>query len=79
MPSEYEATLKEEIWGCFKYIGIPLETIYSMPIQDRKFFIQKHNIDSKREMEMMETNDGNTKTISGEALNNYAAKEQTKK
>ena len=50
-----------------------------MPIQDRKFFIQKHNIDSKREMEMMETNDVNTKTISGEALNKYAVKEQTKK
>ena len=43
LPNEYERQLKEEIWGCFKYIGIPMETIMSMPIQDRKFYIIKHN------------------------------------
>lgn len=73
-PSEFEASLKEEIWGCYKYIGIPIETIYSMPVHDRKFFIMKHNMDVKEENEKT-ANNSNSGTITGEALNNYAAKE----
>jgi hypothetical protein len=34
---------KEEIWGCFKYIGIPMDTLMNMPISDRKFYIMLHN------------------------------------
>lgn len=41
--SNFERNLKEEIFGCFKHIGIPIETVYNMPIQDRRFFILKHN------------------------------------
>ncbi len=43
LPSEYERNFKEEIWGCFKYIGIPLETLMNMPVSDRKFYIMMHN------------------------------------
>lgn len=43
LPTEYERTFKEEIWGCFKYIGIPMETLMNMPISDRKFYIMLHN------------------------------------
>lgn len=49
MPSTYERQLKEELWGCFKYIGIPWETLYTMPIQDRRFYIQKHNAEQEAE------------------------------
>lgn len=43
LPSEYERAFKEELWGCFKYIGIPLETLMDMPVADRKFYITMHN------------------------------------
>lgn len=82
MPSEYEEAFKEEIWGCYKYVGIPLETIYSMPIQERKYFIQKHNMDVKRENEAMEGQGAPnevTREFSGEALNAIAAQQMQKK
>jgi hypothetical protein len=43
LPSEYERAFKEELWGCFKYIGIPFETLMNMPVADRKFYIMMHN------------------------------------
>ena len=43
LPSNYEKSFKEEIWGCFKYIGIPMETLMNMPIADRKYYIMLHN------------------------------------
>ena len=43
LPEAYERNFKEEIWGCFKHIGIPLETVMNMPISDRKFYIMMHN------------------------------------
>ena len=49
MPSDYERGLKEEIWGVFKYMKIPMETIMRMPIQDRKFYIMRHNYDTEME------------------------------
>lgn len=54
-----------------------------MPIQERKFFIQKHNIDAKKEHDAMNgTNDGGGNEISreytGEALNAIAAQQQKK-
>lgn len=80
-PSEYEAMLKEEIWACFKYMNIPLETIYSMPIMDRKFFIRKHNESVKQENKSHERASGNEKetNIEGVAINSFAKLEQQKK
>ena len=43
LPSNYEKNFKEEIWGCFKYIGIPMDTLMNMPIADRKYYIMLHN------------------------------------
>ena len=78
LPNEYERQLKEEIWGCFKYIGIPMETIMAMPIQDRKFYIIKHNeamqMEEKR-LKDAERGNSHDSTISGEAINSYAYKE----
>jgi hypothetical protein len=77
-PNAYEKQLKEEIWGCFKYIGLPMDTIMSMPIQDRKFYIIKHNeameMEEKR-MKAAERSSSHDSTISGEALNSYAQRE----
>jgi hypothetical protein len=43
LPSEYEKSFKEELWGCFKYMGIPMDTLMNMPVSDRKFYIMMHN------------------------------------
>lgn len=40
---EYENNLKEELFGCFKYIGIPFDVLNTMAIRDRKYYINQHN------------------------------------
>ena len=72
LPDEFERNLKEEIWGCFKYIGIPIDTVMNMPIQDRKYFIMKHNADEAQLKREIEGGDGESHTIEGEAINTYA-------
>lgn len=71
MPEEYEREFKEEIWGCYKHIGIPFETIYSMPIQDRKYYIMKHN--QEQEEYKSKNSSRNGTQISGESINQYAS------
>lgn len=62
----YERNLKEELYGCFKYIGIPFDILDKMPTRDRKFYIAKHN--GIVEAENAEHN-GNS--INGEMLDAY--------
>ena len=49
-----EENLKEELFACFKYVGIPFEELYSMPVRDRKYFIIKHNEYAKKERKAIE-------------------------
>lgn len=59
LPSEYEKTFKEEIWGCFKYVGIPMDVLMTMPIADRRFYITMHNKqDNPRSVENEELESG---------------------
>ena len=62
----YERNLKEELYGCFKYIGIPFDILDKMPTRDRKFYIAKHNglVEEENAREK-----GNS--INGEALDGY--------
>ena len=46
--------MKEELFSCFKYVGIPFEELYSMPVRDRRYFIIKHNEYSERERNALE-------------------------
>lgn len=39
----FEKNLKEELFGCFKYIGIPFDILDKMPVRDRRFYIMRHN------------------------------------
>jgi hypothetical protein len=61
---DYERQLKEELFGCFKYIKIPLAELEKMPIRDRKFYILKHNEAAEAERKEYEErkNGGSTKT-----------------
>ena len=76
LPSDYERILKDEIWGMFKHIGIPMETVMSMPIQDRRYYIQKHNHEQEAHTtaETQSKNSGTNK-ISGD-INEFARMEQ---
>ena len=38
-----EENLKEELFACFKYVGIPLDVLDKMPVRDRKYYIHKYN------------------------------------
>lgn len=40
---DFAKTLKEELFGCFKYIHIPYSELMNMPTKDRKYYIRKHN------------------------------------
>lgn len=69
----YERNLKEELFGCFKYIGIPFDVLNEMPVRDRKYYIMRHN--SKLEEEnATRNNEGSTNA--GESINEYARLEQ---
>jgi hypothetical protein len=70
-----EEYLKKELFGCFKYIGIPLDILQKMPVRDRKFYIMTHNM--KMQAENANSNE-NTYT-DGETINKFAKQEQSNK
>ena len=55
LPSTFARNLKDEIWGCFKYMGIAIDTIYDMPVIDRKYYIKKHNAEESERKNAAET------------------------
>ena len=75
IPSSYERVLKDEIWGCTHYMKIPMETVMKLPIQDRRYFIQRHNEEQQGIRAERERMNGNRIT-DGEAINEYARLEQ---
>lgn len=68
-PNEYADALLDEIYGCFKYIGIPIDTVMNMPVQNRKYFISRHNHDTDELNKKY--NNSETINVSGEATNAY--------
>lgn len=44
----YEQSLKDELYGCFKYMGIPFDILDRMPTRDRKYYIMKHNNETNK-------------------------------
>jgi len=40
---DFAKTLREELFGCFKYIHIPYSELMTMPTRDRKYYIRRHN------------------------------------
>lgn len=58
--------MKDELFGCFKHIGIPFQVLEKMPVRDRKFYIAKHNGIVEEEEKKEKGN-----TIDGEMINKY--------
>ncbi len=79
MPDNYEEAFWEEIWGCVNYIKLPYETVMSMPVQNRKIWIQRHNLENEIAQKRMEEarENGNGK-VGGVGINSYAGIEQQK-
>ena len=66
-----ERLLKEELFSCFKHIGIPFDVLEKMTVRDRKFYITKHNLWAENE-----NNKGQNTHIEGEMLNKYTEMSQ---
>lgn len=54
---------------------LPMETVMKLPIQDRRYFIQKHNEEQQGIRSSYEKRNGN-RTYDGEAINEFARLEQ---
>lgn len=74
-PSQYEKNLADEIYGCFKYIGIPIEAAKRLPIQERRYYISKHNEEQLGYQKAREKKSG-SQTITGDQINDFAKLEQ---
>ena len=65
----------DEIWGCVKYIELPYEVVWNMPVYIRKLWISKHNKENNpnknQESEGFDI-------LNSSTINTYAALEQTK-
>lgn len=71
---DYEANLKEELFRCFKYIGIPFDVLDKMPMRDRKFYISRHNTVTDEENRKY-TQKGKS-IVGGDSINEFANMEQ---
>lgn len=76
-PDEYSKNLLDEIWGCFKHVGMPWEMIMKLPIQDRRAMIHKHNMEQDAVNKEYNNTNGNTRTYEGESINTFAQMEQS--
>ena len=55
---------------------IPMETVMKLPIQDRRYFIQKHNEEQENIKSSIDRSK-DSKVYDGESINNFAKLEQT--
>lgn len=70
----------DEIWGCFKHVGMSWDMIMKLPIQDRRALIQKHNREQEAINNELEGNNSpNNRTYEGEMINTFAKMEQSNK
>ena len=54
---------------------LPMETVMKLPIQDRRYFIQKHNEEQQGIKDAYERKTGK-QSYNGEAINDFAKLEQ---
>lgn len=55
---------------------LPMETVMKLPVQDRRYFIQKHNEEQQGIRKSYEKKTGTATISDGEAINEYAKLEQ---
>ena len=68
----------DEIWGCFKHVGMSWDMIMKLPIQDRRTLIQKHNREQEAINNEIEGNNSpSNRTYEGEMIDTFAKMEQS--
>jgi hypothetical protein len=67
-----------ELWGCFKHVGMSWDMIMKLPIQDRRNLIYKHNMEQEENnKDNYKNGDGSTRHYEGESINTFARLEQS--
>ena len=56
-------------------MNLPMETVMRLPVQDRRYYIMKHNHEQEDRRERNERN-GKSSVYDGSAINEYARMEQ---
>lgn len=65
------------MWGCFKHVGMSWEMAMSLPIQERRALISKHNQESESMSREIQARTGeNNMHVEGDAINNFARRSQ---
>ena len=54
LTSNFEKTLKWELWACHKHMNLSMEELYNMPVADRKAYVAIHNKQVEKEQERLE-------------------------
>lgn len=77
-PNEYYQNLLDEEYGCFKHVGMEWNMIMSLPIQERRAMIRRHNIETEAiERDVENSNSSDSRKYEGEMINKYAQLEQS--
>jgi hypothetical protein len=70
----------DELWGCFKHVGMSWDMVMKLPIQDRRTLIHKHNLEQEEISREYESATGDNSSTSryyeGESINTFAKMEQ---
>jgi hypothetical protein len=74
---DYEENLKEELFGCFKYVGIPFDVLDRMPTRDRKYYIMRHNRSVEEENARMKHEMGEHSNTNDVDIDAYTKLEQS--
>jgi hypothetical protein len=52
--SNFEKTLRQELWLCHKHMDLSMEDLYNMSVTDRKSYIIIHNRQVEQEKQRLE-------------------------
>jgi hypothetical protein len=70
----------DELWGCFKHVGMSWDMVMKLPIQDRRALIYKHNLEQEElNKEHDSGGDSRSRYYEGESINTFARMEQSNK
>jgi len=54
LTSNFEKTLRQELWLCHKHMNLSMEDLYNMTVADRKSYIIIHNRQVDQEKQRLE-------------------------
>lgn len=64
--------------GCAKYVGIPLDVVMGLPIQERREYIRLHNMEQEKYENAHKPKDNeNVRSYEGQSINEFAKLTQT--